>query len=204
MSISNTDLRIVRTKESIRDALVDLIEEKSFEAITVKDITNKAGINRGTFYAHYQDKCDLIVQYEDEIIHELAEIAKLSIQDFIAEPDLDSIDALPLAVTLFECLNKNGEFLKAVLGPKGDLSFQTRLKEFMWHTLFNGGTEEAVFDKQKLLVPGEYLAAYIASAHMGVIQQWLDTGKKESPKEMAKMLFTITVNGPFYAAGIKK
>ena len=204
MSVCNTDLRIIRTKEAIREALVDLIDDKSFESITVKDITSKAGINRGTFYAHYQDKFDLVAQYEDEIISELAVIAKQSIQDFIAESDPDSSEAFPLAVTLFECLNRNGEFLRVMLGPKGDLSFQTKLKEFMWNTLFSNGTDEAIFNEKKMLVPGEYLAAYIASAHMGVIQQWLDTGKKESPMEMSQVLFTITVKGPFYAAGIKK
>ena len=60
MRNNNTDLRIIRTKESIREALVELIEEKGFEAITVKDITTRAKINRGTFYAHYQDKYDLM------------------------------------------------------------------------------------------------------------------------------------------------
>ena len=58
----NKDLRVIRTKESIQDALVELIEEKGFEAITVKDITTRAKINRGTFYSHYQDKYDLIAK----------------------------------------------------------------------------------------------------------------------------------------------
>ncbi len=204
MSVSNTDLRIVRTKESIRAALVDLIDEKSFEAVTVKDITTKAGINRGTFYAHYQDKCDLVAEHGDEIISELAKIAKQGIQDFIAGTDPVNSHGFPLAVTIFECLNKNAEFLRVMLGPKGDLSFQTNLKEFMWETLFSNGSDEAAFNKKKMLVPGEYLVAYIASAHMGIIQQWLDTGMKESPEEMARILFTLTVDGPFYAAGVKK
>lgn len=204
MSVSNTDLRIVRTKESIRAALVDLIDEKSFETVTVKDITSKAGINRGTFYAHYQGKCDLVAEHGNEIIAELAKIAKQNIQDFIEGTDQVNSDAFPLAVTLFECLNKNAEFLRVMLGPKGDLSFQTNLKEFLWETLFSNGNDQAIFDANKMLVPGEYLVAYIASAHMGVIQQWLNTGMKESPEEMARILFTITVKGPFYAAGIKK
>ena len=49
MKESFTDLRVIRTVESIKVALVDLIEEKGFESITVKDITTKARINRGTF-----------------------------------------------------------------------------------------------------------------------------------------------------------
>lgn len=52
MSVNTTDLRVVRSKQAIRVALVELIEEKGFEAVAVKDITTWAGINRGTFYAH--------------------------------------------------------------------------------------------------------------------------------------------------------
>lgn len=202
MGSSNADLRIVKTKGAIRDALVELIDEKGFEAITVKDITTKAGINRGTFYAHYQDKFDLIAKCEDEIMFEMARIAKQDIQDFLAATS--SLETtFPFAVAIFEYLNKNGAFMKAILGPKGDLSFQTRLKDFMWKTMFEN-EPDAPLKKEDLLVPGQYLASYIASAHMGVIQQWLNNGRKESPQEMAQILSTLTVNGPLFAAGLKK
>lgn len=201
MRDSSTDLRTIRTKEAIRDALVTLLDEKSFEAITVKDITTKAKINRGTFYAHYQDKFDLMTKYEDEIMFEMARIAKQDIQSFIdATNSLEK--TFPFAIAIFEYLDENSAFMKAVLGPKGDLSFQTRLKDFMWETMFENEPDPPL-KKENLLVPGQYLAAYIASAHMGVIQQWLNNGRKESPQEMAKILSTMTVNGPLFAAGLK-
>ncbi|MEH7072623.1 TetR/AcrR family transcriptional regulator [Neobacillus drentensis] len=199
------DMRIIRTKESIRDALVELIDEKGFEAITVKDITTRAKINRGTFYAHYQDKFDLITKCEEEIILEMSRLAKQNFPSVIAALGTSSptLAPFPLAVLIFEYLNENSGFMKAVLGPKGDLSFQTRLKNFMWNTLF-GNDATALIKEENLLVPGQYLASYIASAHIGVIQQWLDSGRKETPQEMARILSTITVNGPFFAAGLKK
>ena len=205
MRDSNTDLRVIRTKESIRDALVELIDEKGFEAITVKDITTRAKINRGTFYAHYQDKFDLMTKCEEEIMLEMSRIAKQIFPGVIAalETNSPTLAPFPLAVLIFEYLNENSGFMKAVLGPKGDLSFQTRLKDFMWNTLF-GNDPNALIKEENLLVPGQYLASYIASAHIGVIQQWLDSGRKESPYEMARILSTITVNGPFFAAGLKK
>ncbi|EOR21870.1 coenzyme F390 synthetase, partial [Niallia nealsonii AAU1] len=52
--------------------------------------------------------------------------------------------------------------------------------------------------------PVDYLVSYITSAHLGVIQQWLNGGRKETPEEMAQILSTITMNGPFFAAGLKK
>lgn len=204
MGANNTDLRIARTKELILDALIDLIDEKSLDAITVRDITNKAGINRGTFYAHYQDKFDLVRTYEDEIMAEIATIAKQSILEYISTANPEDLTILPQAVTLFECFHKNGEFLRVILSPKGDLSFQTRLKDFVWDKLFSNDAEDAIYREGTLLVPGEYLAAYISSAHLGVIQQWLNNGKQESPEEMARILFMIAANGPLYAAGLKK
>jgi hypothetical protein len=93
--------------------------------------------------------------------------------------------------------------MKAVLGPKGDLSFQTKLKDFLWNTLFESNKNQFA-KKENFLVPGEYLVSYIASAHIGVIQQWLNGDRQESPEEIAHILSTITINGPFYAAGWKK
>ncbi|MFC9601293.1 TetR/AcrR family transcriptional regulator [Peribacillus butanolivorans] len=201
----NMDLRVIRTKNSIRIALVELIEEKGFEAITVKDITTKAKINRGTFYAHYQDKFDLMTKCQEEIMQGMSNIVNQNFPDVIAELGTNSPLKKPftLAVSIFEYLNVNSEFMKATLGPKGDLSFQTKLKDFMWKTLFENN-QNSIVKEENLLVPGHFLISYIASAHIGVIQQWLDSGRKESPQEMARILSTITVNGPFFAAGLKK
>jgi AcrR family transcriptional regulator len=61
------DLRVVKTLEAIKKAFFELLEEKGFEAITIKDITEKARINRGTFYAHYHDKYHCLSSYESEL-----------------------------------------------------------------------------------------------------------------------------------------
>src|SRR3984885_6778263 len=54
------DPRVMRTRKLIRDALTSLLAEKSFEAITVQDVAERATINRATFYAHYTDKFALL------------------------------------------------------------------------------------------------------------------------------------------------
>ena len=63
MKINETDLRVKKTKDSIKNALFDLIEVHGFETITVKELTTKAKINRGTFYLHYENIDDLIDEY---------------------------------------------------------------------------------------------------------------------------------------------
>lgn len=201
----NTDLRVVRTKESIRDALIDLIEEKGFDAITVKDITTRAKINRGTFYAHYQDKYDLLNKCEEEFMQEMADMILKNYPNIIADIEANTPKTIPftIVVSIFEYLNQNKRFMKGMLGPKGDLSFQTKLKKFIWKTLFEGN-KNPLIKQENFLVPAEYLISYVASAHIGVIQQWLNSDCEESPQEMARILFTITMNGPFFAAGLKK
>ncbi len=67
------DRRIRKTKEAIKYALIDLLKHKTLEKITIKDITESADINRGTFYLHYLDKYDLLEQIEDEYIERLSQ-----------------------------------------------------------------------------------------------------------------------------------
>ena len=201
-----TDLRVIRTKEAIRNALVVLIEEKGFEAITVKDIASKARINRGTFYAHYVDKNDLMNKCQESILNGMKSIVTKKIPVAIERFKMNEtpdFNAFTPAISIFEYLYGNRELMRALLGPKSDVTFQTKLKSLMWKILFEGN-EIPTFNREGLLVPGEYLVSYIASAHIGVIQQWLNSGCQESPLEMARILSTITLNGPFYAAGLKK
>jgi AcrR family transcriptional regulator len=56
-----TDRRIVRTRDTLGDALVALMHEKKFDEITVQDLLDRAGVGRSTFYAHYRDKQDLFL-----------------------------------------------------------------------------------------------------------------------------------------------
>jgi AcrR family transcriptional regulator len=202
---ANTDLRIIRTRESIREALIDLIEEKGFEAITVKDMTTRARINRGTFYAHYQDKYDLMTRCQEEFMNGLSQIVKQNLTNIMADLHSNHSPTAPFTVmvVIFEYINLNRRFMRAVSGPKGDLSFLTKLKNFMWKTLFER-KELPLIKQENLLVPSEYLVSYIASAHIGVIQQWLNGDGNESPQEMALILTTLTGKGPLVAAGLNK
>ena len=68
MENKERDLRVERTKESIKNSFLELMKEKEFEKITVKDITTRARINRGTFYIHYLDKYDLMKQMQEKVI----------------------------------------------------------------------------------------------------------------------------------------
>lgn len=66
--MNQNDLRVIKTKKNIESALIALLKEKAFSAITVQDILNKALINRTTFYKHYQDKYQLVERMNEQIL----------------------------------------------------------------------------------------------------------------------------------------
>ncbi|WP_110926667.1 TetR/AcrR family transcriptional regulator [Bacillus massiliglaciei] len=202
MPESKTDRRILKTKKGIRDALTKLMEEKGFEAITVKDLTEKADINRGTFYLHYQDKYDLLEQSEADVLAQLSQIGKaassVDLEDF-RRYVIHNIP-LPFVITLFECIQENAPFMKAALGPKGDPSFQAKIKEMIKRHLVENILRK--LEKREAGVPVDLFSAYITSAHLGVIQQWLAGGMTQEPKEMALILLSMTFKGPAAAIGL--
>jgi AcrR family transcriptional regulator len=70
------DRRVERTQQLLRGALVSLIEEQGFEALTVQDIINRANVGRATFYAHFDNKEDLLVSGFDGLRAALKELQR--------------------------------------------------------------------------------------------------------------------------------
>ena len=68
MSETKTDPRIIRTRKLIMDSFIELSSKKEFKDITVKDITEKAMINRATFYYHFEDIYDLLEKALSEVL----------------------------------------------------------------------------------------------------------------------------------------
>lgn len=79
------DRRILKTRSVIKESLTNLMKEKSFDKITIKDITEKANINRATFYLHYMDKYDLLEQSQDDILNEIKEVLSNVFKTFNTE-----------------------------------------------------------------------------------------------------------------------
>lgn len=65
--MNKNDLRVIKTKTTLYNTLKELMQEKTFEEIKVSDICSKALINRSTFYAHYNDKYELLAAFIAEL-----------------------------------------------------------------------------------------------------------------------------------------
>lgn len=101
--MKENDLRYIKTERAIREAFFALLEEGEFEKITVKDITERALINRNTFYLHYKDKFDLINSILVGFIQDLSAKA-LEVIDASTQPDKATFDRY--FVTIFVNANK--------------------------------------------------------------------------------------------------
>ena len=185
MRTQTEDRRIVRSKKALRAALISLMESKGFEAITVNDLCSAADLNRGTFYNHFSDKENLLVFLEDEVMNTVArihsEMSLLSVKDVMAY--CVSKKPLPFLVSLFDYFREEGDFLHAVLGPGGDPRFGSRLRDSVCTNLIQGVLHEKYRNDPDPFV-GYYISFY-ASAYLGVIIHWIDSGMKEDSETMA-------------------
>jgi len=179
------EIKVAKTKELLRNTLIDLIEEKGFDAISIRDLTLKAGLNRGTFYLHYRDKYDLLEKNQNEILIGLNENLK-KIQPIGFEEYYSKDMIYPPVLHLFYYLMENKRFIKIMISTKGDPSFLKKMKEAIKETFYE---KLYIMDNQYIFedIPDEYTTAFISSAFFGLIEQWLESDKQDSPEEMALM-----------------
>lgn len=201
MAENRADRRIRRTISMIRHALAQLIGEKGFDAITVSDLTGTADINRATFYLHYRDKYDLLNKCEEEILSDIESISHASLKHSSKsdlEHDLREGKPVPFLVELLTYCKENSDLIKALLGPRGDLTFHRQLKKIMEKNLMLRLKEEGTGNK---VIPYDYITAYVISADLAMVQFWLEHGMHEDPETLALMINEMTFRGPAFAAG---
>lgn len=193
------DLRKIKTRKAIDRAFTKLITEKGFEAMTIKDIAEEAIINRGTFYMHFTDKYDLLESYENTLLGGLYEILSRNIEED-SHKKLSSGMHRKIAVNTFNYIDENADKIIALFNNQGENQFEHKVREHMLE--YYRIHSDRLIDKNMLRVDIEYLLYYITSAHIGLIRNWLETGRRESSEELASILEMLTAKGPFYAAGL--
>ena len=182
---ARTDRRSARTRAALREALIQLINEKGYDAITVGDLCERADITRGTFYNHYSDKDALLVACEDEIIAELEAIqARMNGLDLVQTTIcVKRKKPIPLLVSLFDYLRSQAYFLGAVMGPQGDPRFERNLLTRVREILMGSVLHERYRKNPTPFV--NYYVTFYASAYLGVVKEWIEPGMRESSEDMA-------------------
>ncbi|KIL36322.1 TetR family transcriptional regulator [Cohnella kolymensis] len=195
------DRRQARTKQLLRTALMELIEEKGMENITVTDISNRASINRGTFYLHYRDVAEMLEQLKEELFKDLMKyMLQVDFVELMKHAAKD--EPYPVSVRIFEEISRNADFFKVIVGPKGDPAFPLRIKQMMTTHIYGRLTAWQP-KEENMLVPKDYLIAHVTSANFGVLLHWVETGMKETPKELGLILTRLLNHGPLNSSGLK-
>ena len=189
------DRRTAKTRRALRNALVALILEKGYEAITVQDITDRADLNRGTLYLHYRDKQDLLLSSSMEVYDQLvAQLAPVSAEHLTMDVPERNL------VLIFEHVAANADFYRVMFGDHGVPAFVRRLR----HVLEQAGLArlEALKALGVLLtpLPAALTVSFIGGATIGVIEWWLENDRPISPEALAAYTLQLSVSG-LYPSG---
>jgi AcrR family transcriptional regulator len=172
------DLRVKRTHKLLQEALIDLTVQKGFAAVTVSDLTKFAGINRGTFYRHYEDKFDLLNHYVRTVYELLDSMPNAGLP---MPADVSGRSAAPGLVAIFEHIQANVRFYRVMLGPNGDPMFADKVRQYVKQRIWRSLPVGLQRDNSAV----DLYLSYSSSASMGVVLWWLDHDMPCSAEEMA-------------------
>ncbi len=193
------DPRIERTQEALRDALMALIEEKGYDAISVQDIAERARLNRATFYLHYRDKQDLLIRTSEVVFDRLAEEAGP-----IDRENLAFQKPPQQVVVIFQHLAKNQDFYRAVLGKSGVPAFAAKLREYLAaFTQQRMKNLYAIYPAAAPIVDDAFISQYLAGALLGIMTWWLENNLPHSPEYMADRFSWLSASGAYAMLGIE-
>lgn len=175
------DRRIRKTRESIKIAFTELMAVKDFKDITVQLISDRANLNRGTFYLHYEDKFQLLDKCIEEQFAALLQVCALQGHDQTRFPTFESI----LATT--EYFEEHYLFYSSMLNNEGMPSFRDRMHQLMVkgiHDQLNMTGMNAGMNK-------DMLVQFMASAIVGIVEWWIRNRMPVPAAQLARQLWTL-------------
>lgn len=175
------DLRVIKTKAHLQEALLQLLKEKALDKITISELCKRANVNRGTFYLHYQDIPELFGEYFEELT---ADLRKAYYEPYVLT-DNKIENLLPDMVRIFHHVEKYKDFYKVVFDRKTPLMYYYQLFDTI-RTYLN---ESISVDLGEDL---DYMLSFQANAIIGFIIQWVQSDFDRTPNELNEILITTT------------
>ncbi len=178
-----TDRRVLRTRDTLGDAIFALMQEKSFNQITVQDLLDRAGVGRSTFYAHYLDKHDLFLSDVEDFFEKFS----TALERQGASPQR----LLPVK-ELFTHVREAREFYAAVAssGKINDV-----------HALGRGYVARSIDERLQSAgvktdpVQRSAQAHALAGSFFSLLDWWMDKGMKAEPQEMDDLFHRLAWRG---------
>ena len=180
------DRRVRRTKKLLTQALTQLLQEKQINEITVKELTDLADMNRGTFYLYYKDMFDMLEKIEDGMFEALDEIVSLHEHGDVSQ------QTKPILLDLFHFIEENQEMCRVLLSPHGDMNFLHRLNEVVREKCLKAWPD---IRKEKGEADFDYHYSFVVFGCAGVIRAWVNRNCQESAEKMAEMAYGMILRG---------
>jgi len=191
MPQKDLDRRVQKTRKLLQDALIELVSEKSYESVSIREILERANVGRSTFYAHFQDKDQLLHSILDRLNELFEQHEKLFLD---AKKNFGNADIMNLThefsptLSLFQFVGQNHRFFKAMLGNRGYGIFAKPVYDYVFahvHGLFTKPVHNDVVanyhESFKIRSNQEYgsheseiAAHYFVSALMGILVWWVE------------------------------
>ena len=164
------DRRIRRTQQLLARALIALTLEKGYEAVTIRDITERADVGYTTFFRHYRDK--------DELLSDVLEVVLEELTSLLCSPSA-STDTTSIGTLLFRYVQEHSEVVHVLLASH---ALRQRLVERATQTTMN---EHKALPESS--VPLEVAAQHIVASSMALIDWWLKRQMPYTPERMGQI-----------------
>ena len=181
-----------RSRRLIRDAYVNLMQEKPIDKISISDIVREADLNRGTFYAHYSNPMDVLMEIANEILGDVEGFfADFSFTDFLQNP-------MPLLLRVEKMLADNLDFYRRINLNTASIGFTDRIKKILVEYISsNKSVPENLRGNPHFKVALELFAGGLISVYLGFVLGTIRASAREITEtisilisQSASLLFT--------------
>ena len=180
------DRRVRKSKDSLKNSLIELMQSKSVNNITVKELVIKADLNRSTFYNYYCDIPDMLKKLEEELYTEFLYTIERHI--YKCDKNIDISEGTHEFIEdMCNVIIDNYDFCKCIFSKNGDLNFLFELEEIIENHLRDQLKEK--FDRKVDHL--SYVYSFFKSGYIGILKTWMKGGCKESTKEIADLTYNL-------------
>jgi len=175
-----TDRRVQRTRRLLQEALINLIRQRKYTAVTVQDMVDRANVGRTTFYLHYGNKDDLLIDCHESVV------TTLHLWPFypLSREELLSPQAPPGIAAAFQHLQEARAVVYPIFHGKENMLLLQRIRDRTALTI--AASLRDAFAGAPSAIPLDVLANYLAGALLGLVQWWLEQRPPDSPENLAQ------------------
>ena len=174
---NKTDLRIIKTKKTLGEALIKLMKEKNFEKIKISDICEEALINRSTFYAHYEDKYDLLIDLINDLRTSLLDELKVN-----ENTDFSKAYLMNVINTLINHIDDKKDIYSAILSNNRNGILIDFLVDVIERDV--SGRLKERDDIKNSNIPLDTIIKFYAGGLINIGVSWLANGEKYTKEEL--------------------